>query len=103
MAFFTSSWFLLHQEKYGQGHGGGALEFPAKDYKIAPVPDFKKMSEKDMNKMKNVWLAYRGDFDQEKLDGMMLRILGFNESEHAVIKNELKTFVDKRTRKVIAQ
>ena len=100
LAFLMSSWFLLHQEKYGQGHGGGLLEFPTKDYKRAPVPDFNTMSENDVNRMKKAWLAYRDDFDMKKLDGVVLGILGFNESKQTAIKNELKMFVGRRTRKV---
>lgn len=97
LAYLSSSWFSLHQEIIGHPAGAGALQFMTVDYKKAPVPDFNEIPKKNVEDMKKSWIAYRNDFDQDKLDKVVLKILGFTPDECEMIKNDLESSIKRRT------
>ena len=99
LAYFTSSWFLLYLERNGHVAGGGALQFYIKDYRNTPVPDFSIMPKKDVEKIRQAWLKYRDDFDRERLDDTVLKLLGFDGSEQKTIRQEVQTRIEARISK----
>ena len=96
LAYFCSSYFSLYLEIMGHGMGGGALKFQIIDYKKSHVPNFNKLSKKDLEKMSKAWLNYRYDFDINPLDNTVLEILGFTLDEQLRIKAELKQLINLR-------
>ena len=98
LAYVSSSWFSLHMEKNGHSMGGGALKFQITDYKNAPVPDFTKLSNVDIEKLNQAWKNYRDNFDIKKLDYAVLEVLGFKSAEEQDrIVEELNELILKRT------
>ena len=89
LAYLASSWFALHLEFAGHPMGGGGLSVETIDFKESPVPDFRRMQKPDVERMGVAWLAYREDQDQQKLDGTIHGILGFNADESAKIERDL--------------
>ena len=98
LAFFASSYFSLFMELNGHSMGGGALKFQVKDYKNSKIPDLNTMSDIDFQKMTNAWLSYRENFDREKLDTVVLTILGFSKAEQIELKNMLIEMINRRTK-----
>ena len=99
LSYFMSSLFLLQLERHGHEAGGGALQLHMHNYVAARAPDFNAMPEKDVNRMKRAWLDYREDFDREKLDGVVLDALGFDESERQEIREKLEEKIKARVEK----
>lgn len=97
LSYFSSSYFSLYLEKNGHLAGGGALQFLMTDYKNASVPNFDKLSKKDLEKVSKAWLNYRDDFNKEKLDNIVSEILGFIECEQIKIREELEILIKQRT------
>ena len=85
-------------ELNGHSMGGGALKFQVKDYKNSKIPDLNTMSDIDFQKMTNAWLSYRENFDREKLDTVVLTILGFSKAEQIELKNMLIEMINRRTK-----
>ena len=96
LAYLASSWFSLYMEQNGHPMGGGALKFQIYDYKASLTPDFDKMPKNDVENMKKVWRNYSEDFDQKKLDSVVLKILGFTAEEIKQIGKELESIQNKR-------
>ena len=96
LAYFASPWFSLYLEKNAHPMGGGALSVETIDYKNSPVPNFKNLSKSNIEKMKKAWCNYREDFDQKKLDSVVLKILGFTAEEIKQIGEELEDIRNKR-------
>ena len=96
LAYFSSSYFSLCLEKNGHSMGGGALKFQIIDYKNALVPNFDRLSKKDLEKMSKAWLEYREDFDQKKLDDVICDVLGFTTNEQIKIREELQILIKQR-------
>ena len=90
LAYFASPWFSLYLEKNAHPMGGGALSVETIDYKNSPVPNFKNLSKSNIEKMKKAWCNYREDFDQKKLDSVVLKILGFTAEEIKQIGEETR-------------
>ncbi len=96
LSYLSSSYFALLLEINGHIAGGGALQFLINDYKTALVPNFDKLSDRDLSKMSKAWLDYRDDFDKAKLDNTVFQILGFNEDEKKTILDKLESKINTR-------
>ena len=96
LAYLSSSWFSLYLEKNGHPAGGGALQFLTGDYKNAMIPNFDVIDKKDVKNMKKAWCNYREDFDQKKLDSIVLKILEFTAEEIKQVGEELESIRNKR-------
>ena len=96
LAYLASSWFSLYMEQNGHPMGGGALKFQIYDYKSSLIPDFDKMPKNDVENIKKAWRNYREDFDQKKLDSIVLKILGFTAEEIKQVEEELEVIRNKR-------
>ena len=90
LAYLSSSWFSLYLEKNGHPAGGGALQFLTGDYKNAMVPNFDGIDKEDMENMEKAWRNYCENFDQKKLDSVVLKILGFTAEEIKQVEEELQ-------------
>ena len=99
LAYFSSSYLSLYLEKMGHVMGAGALKFQVVDYKKLQVPNFDKLSKKDLERMSKAWLGYREDFNRKKLDDVVFSILEFNEDEKNTILNTLECKINKRSNK----
>ena len=96
LAYLSSSWFSLYLEKNGHPAGGGALQFLTRDYKNALIPNFDVIDKENVKNMKKAWCNYREDFDQKKLNSVVLKILGFTAEEIKQVREELEDIRNKR-------
>ena len=96
LAYLSSSWVSLYLEKNGHPAGGGALQFLTGDYKNSTVPDFDEIGKEDVENMKKAWRNYHEDFDQKKLDSVVLNVLGFTPEEIAQMREDLEDIRGKR-------
>ena len=96
IAYFVSSWFSLYMEKNGHAAGGGALQMIMGDYAKAPVPDFTRMPDVDVERLKTAWMSYRGDFDRNRLDDAVYGVLGIKSSDRSTIESELDMLAERR-------
>ena len=99
LAFLSSSWCALYQERNGHAQGAGALCMDVGGYENLPVPDFDAMPPDDLKRMKSAWIDYCENFDQDKLDGVVCDILGFGADEQKEISASLKNAIRRRTKK----
>ena len=81
LAFLSSSWFSLYQEKHGRSEGEGVLQFLMNHFVNAPVPDFAALDGDTLEKASAAWTRYSRNLDRGPLDEAVFAMLGMSPDQ----------------------